>query len=479
MATNRARKPNKSYSPLTFSKFCRELVLDSGKNLKLETFQRTLLRDYFKGAMETVCILPKKNGKTTLLAALALYHLRHTEQAECVIAASSRDQAKILFNQAAKIVRASGLENEYDIKSGYREIRYQGDETCVMRVLAADADTADGVIPTLALVDELHRHRTADLYGVFADGLGPRNGQIITISTAGSDKESPLGQIREQAYEDYEVERVGPYRRAASEDGDFVLHEWALNDDEDVEDVDLVAEANPASWQTATALKRRKQKPSMTPWRWKRFACGIWTDAEEPWIQEAEWDGCKGEVKLDGASQWVLGVDIGQVFDSSAVVTVGLVDGKLHCRARIWAPEPDKPVAIGEVEAHVEAEAQGGKVREVAYDPFRFSRSAEMLEERGISVIDFPQTNSRMVPASNTLYDLIREGKIVHDGDPALRSHVLAGVASEVESGWRISKKRSRAKIDALVALAMAVDSAWQETETKRSVYEDRGLVSV
>ena len=48
-----------------------------------------------------------------------------------------------------------------------------------IRVLAADVDTADGVIPTLALVDELHRHASAGLYGVFRDGLGPRDGQMV------------------------------------------------------------------------------------------------------------------------------------------------------------------------------------------------------------------------------------------------------------------------------------------------------------
>lgn len=468
------RKGAKGYSVTDFKAFCARLKLDSGRFMRLEAFQRTILADYFAGARETVVIIPKKNGKTTLLAALALYHLQKTEFAECVIAAASRDQAEILFNQAVKIIRASGLEKEYDVKTGYREIRYRGDENWRLRVLAADANTADGVIPTLALVDELHRHKSAELYGVFADGLGPRDGQIITISTAGSDPESPLGLMRDQAYE-HGVERVGPYRRAAAPDGDFVLHEWALEETDDLDDMDVVAETNPASWQTAAALERRKRSPSMTPWRWKRFACGIWTDVEEPWITEEDWDACQGDVDLDRAKQWTLGVDIGQVFDSSAVVTLGLVDGKLHVRSRIWDPKPNKPVTIGEVESHVMDEAKSGKVLEVAFDQYRFNRSAEVLEEHGLKMSEFPY--GRMVGASNTLHDLIREGKIVHDGDPGLRRHVLAGVAAETDQGWRISKKKSRAKIDALVALAMAADTAWKVEEPKRSAYEDRGLV--
>jgi phage terminase large subunit-like protein len=464
-------KAKPAYSIPDFTRFCGSLTLDSGKKFKLETFQRTLLRDYFHGATETVVIVPKKNGKTTLLSALALYHLRKTPQAECVIAASSRDQAKILFNQAAKMVRASGLEGEFDIKSGYREIRYKGDENWVMRVLAADADTADGVIPTLALVDELHRHKSAELYGVFTDGLGPRDGQIITISTAGSDPESPLGVMRDQAYE-HGVDRIGPYRKAVSPDGSFVLHEWALDESDDLDDMELVAEANPASWQTPATLRRRRNSPSMTPWRWKRFACGIWTDVEEPWVDEAEWDACKGTVELDRAAHWTMGVDIGQVFDSSGVVTVGLVAGRLHVQARIWDPQPGKPITIGEVEAYVVAQAETGRVRQIGYDPMRFNRSAEVLEERGLEMIEFPQTHARMVPASNTLYDLVREGKIVHDGDLGLKRHVMSGVAAETDAGWRISKKKSRGKIDALIALALAVDLAWRVEEPKESEYD-------
>jgi hypothetical protein len=107
-----------------------------------------------------------------------------------------------------------------------------------------------------------------------------------------------------------------------------------LNDlrmDASLEDIELVAHANPATWQTPAALGRRLNSPSMTPWRWKRFARGIWTDVEEPWINEAEWDACAGALNLDLAPHCTLGVDIGQVFDSSAVAFVGFHGGGAPC----------------------------------------------------------------------------------------------------------------------------------------------------
>jgi hypothetical protein len=137
-------------------------------------------------------ILPKKNGKSTLVAALAIYHLLTTVDAEGYIAANARDQANIILNQARKFIRATpALQQRIEVQM--REIRKVGDEGFV-RVLAADKDTADGVIPTLAIIDELHRAKSTDLMGVFRDGLGPRDGKMITITTAGDNSESPLGE---------------------------------------------------------------------------------------------------------------------------------------------------------------------------------------------------------------------------------------------------------------------------------------------
>jgi phage terminase large subunit-like protein len=89
-----------------FARFCRALVLDNGNAMLLEDFQRDMLADYFDGAVETLILLPKKNGKSTLLAAIALYHLITTPDAECVVGAASRDQATILYDQAAGFVDA-------------------------------------------------------------------------------------------------------------------------------------------------------------------------------------------------------------------------------------------------------------------------------------------------------------------------------------------------------------------------------------
>src|SRR6266540_5241628 len=152
-----------------YAKFCGKLKIESGQLFRLHAFQRHLLADYFSGTRQTVAIIPKKNGKTTLVAALALYHLWYTENADGIVVAAARDQAAKILDQMRMFVRSSD-ELAAELKVTQRTIanpKLNGK----IEVRASDVDKVDGVLPTLAIIDELHRHRTAELYGVISDGL--------------------------------------------------------------------------------------------------------------------------------------------------------------------------------------------------------------------------------------------------------------------------------------------------------------------
>src|SRR6185436_18887295 len=145
-----------------------------------------------------------------LLAALALYHLLMTPNAEAVIGASSREQAALLHRQATMLIERAGLDRRalpgdrreptrypgvFEVREGMHVIRFESGR---LRVMPHEVRTADGVIPTLALVDELHRHPTGELYRIYRNGL-LAGGQMITISTAGASLDSPLGKLLEKA----------------------------------------------------------------------------------------------------------------------------------------------------------------------------------------------------------------------------------------------------------------------------------------
>ena len=416
----------------------------------------------FAGARETLCLLPKKQGKTTLMSALALYHLLSTPDADCVIAAASRDQASIMLRQAQGFIRRSeGLKERLLVKQ--REIVHRVHDGRI-RILASDVDTADGVIPTLALVDELHRHKSADLYGVFRDGLGPRDGKLVTITTAGADQNSVLWKMRQKAI-DSGVTREGAYMRAGT--GAFVLHEWSLEPDQDLDDVELVKTANPLSVMTVERLRERHDSPSMAPWQWARFACNVWTQGEEAWLPIGVWDSHRRKGAIpEGAAVW-LGIDLGLKHDSAAIVAVS-EESEKHYRAEaviLTPPGDGESLDIAEVEAAVRRAAEKWDVQAAAYDPWRFERSAQILGDEGLLMVEYPMTNVRMAPASEALHEAIMAGLIVHSGDEALASHVNAGVPTETERGWRLTKRKAKDKIDALIALVMAYDIASRKPE--------------
>lgn len=452
------------------------LRLESGAPLVVEDFQRTILTDFFEGATESLILIPKKNGKSTLIAALALFHLATTPDAETVVVAASRDQAGVLFGQSAGFVRRSSWLRKR-MRPTLRELRSRTDAGRV-RVLAADANTADGVIPSLAIVDELGRHKSAELYSVLRDGLGPRNGQLLAISTAGDDEDSPLGLMRAQAHQMKDQRRDGCYRYARSEDKSFVLHEWALSPEDDRDDLRLVKSANPASWQTEEALRRRFESPSMTSWAWARFACGVWLVGQDSAIAPKEWaacevTGCEIPADQDGV---IVGIDLGWKWDTTAMVPIARMGEVVRVHKPTVLVPPQDGTSLDAEEVFDAAAAMRERWPDCTFvlDP---EAGGEQLAQRidrelGGELLTHSQRNRPMSAASQILSEQIAAEMLEHPGDEELTRHVLAASAKFVGTGWRLVKRRkSPLPIDASVALAMAlrVLAVGEETATESS----------
>lgn len=446
-----------------FARFCRALTLENGRPMTLEAFQRQMLADYFAGVVETLVLLSKKNGKTTLLAALALYHLITTADAECVIGATSRDQATILYDQAAGFVgRSERLGRRVQVQRGYRQIRSRRDAGRI-RVLAADVDTADGIIPTLALVDELGRHRSAELYAIFRHGLGPRDGQMLAISVAGESVTSPLGQMRQAAYQLPHLERDGRYVYARSLDNGFALHEWALDPEDDPDDVAIVKEVNPSSWQTVAKLAQAHDSPSTLPWEWRRFVCGIWTGAGGLWMAPDLWHSCAIADGLEPGDRIALGFDGSRYGDSTALVGCRLEDGLLQPLGVWEAPRGGGAweVPTGEVDRAVaEAMEEYAVVRGYFDPPLWQSEIDSWAREYGDPAITrYPTNRSRFMGAVERFRtDLLGEG-IPHTGSEVLTRHVLNAQMREVRGGYWLDKGAAAEKIDAAVAAVLAYEA--------------------
>jgi phage terminase large subunit-like protein len=109
-------------------------------------------------------------------------------------------------------------------------------------------------------------------------------------------------------------------------------------------------------------------------------------------------------------------------------------------------------------------------VIEIAYDPAYFQRSAEVLADDALPMVEFPQTGSRMIPACGHTYEMIINGRIAHDGSPNFTDQVLSAAQRMTDQGWRLSKGKSKRKIDACIAMVMAVDRATRRAEEQGTI---------
>lgn len=481
-ASGRAKKKPLEVNTLAhFIEFCRRfVVLDNGKPLELEPFQRAILVGYFDGVTEIVVLLPKKNGKTTLLAALALYHLIYTPDAACYIAASAKDQARILYEQACGFVtrrdaggrflpQAKSLQKRVILRGGTKEIRSRRDSGFI-RVVSGDKDTVDGVIPTLALVDELHRHKDGgELYGVLADGLGPREGQIITISTAGQTLRSVLGRIREASHKLVGIKRDGKHTFVRSANGQFEFHEWALEPDENANDLRLVKQANPLKANTVEKLRQRKKSPAMRGTRWARFACGQWVQGEDAALSAIDWGNAgRAKLKLRKQPGIYLGLDVANRWDTTAVVPGEPhdevdVEVEVKGHTRIWrrykrvrfgAPTVLVPPRNGQalrrektIEAVLDFKRQGYVILGVIFDRNAGGEAiAQDLEEKhGLTVIQHSQDPAPMAEAAMALAEAVSAGEVEHPNDPEFNRQMLAAKAKTTSGEkWRFVAPEQR-----------------------------------
>lgn len=459
-----------------FREWAAGLILDTGRAWELEPFQEAFLTDVFAGYTECWLVVPEGNGKTTTLAGLALYHCEHTLSGQVAVAASSREQAEIMFRQAEGFVlRTPRLKGVFRPQEGYRRVRCDGMGSRI-QIYAADDRHGDGIIPTLALVDELHRHKDLKLYRVWRGKLEKRGGQIATISTAGepgSEFETTRERIRQSASD---VQREETFVRAAGEG--IVLHEWAVPEDGDVDDIELVKRANPFAGVTADALRVKRDSPTMTLAHWRRFVCNLPTRSTIAAIQEREWHNAATSERIPAGAPIRAGMDVGWQWDTTAIVPFWWRDDRFRLLgpATILEPPRDGSQLDPNRIKHALSElAARYRLTTVVMDSARAEDIAAWIQdELGVQVVYRAQTSKPQAEDFERFMSALREGWLYHCADEGLRRHALNAVTRLLPDGGskfaRISETRQGGNqdarvIDALVAAAMVHSHAVAEHE--------------
>jgi phage terminase large subunit-like protein len=431
------------------------LAFCAAAGLPVEPFQRKIARAAFGPERELVVLLPRGNGKSRLAGALAVHHLLTVPRPAVYVAAASRDQARVVFEYARDLATHDAVAQQVTVR--HLELRACGG---YLRVLASDAALLHGLTPSLAIVDELHAFRDAAVYLALRTAMLKRpDARMLTISTAAQGAGSPLGRLRQRALAQPQVRRRGALTDARGPA--LRMLEWAVPDEASIADMRRVKQANPASWLTPDAL--REQREAVPELAFRRFHCGQWTAREGAWLPPGAWQACAGEVRFEpGEPVWV-GVDVGGERSKSAVVWV-TADLRVGCQVY----EGDEGVL--RCAERVRDLARELAVMEIAFDPWRFTQAALEFEREGLPAVAFPQTDARMIPASQRLYDAVLEGRLTHPDDAELNQHAACAVARHSRRGWRLDKTERSDAIDALVALCMAVERAEQRPEPARLV---------
>lgn len=467
----------------------------------IEPWSRFILREVFEtGRVELLVLLPKGNGKTTLFGLLAVFHLLVRRNANCFIGAADKEQASEMYRFASHFASHPDLRKLLLIRASTKEIRSRRDQGFI-RVLASDDSKSGGkrqaFNPTLALIDELHAHENDNLYVAMRSGLFKNKGLMVTITTAGWDQEgSTLGTLRAQMLrldeEGGTVKRGMTITRNAqprkskdgrlticrTKTGNSVMVEWACRPDDDLADMRIVKLCNPASYVTIGSLLDALEAPGITPAQFARYRANVWSQPDDSVITEQSWDARNtGATIPDDAEVWLV-VDAANKSDSAALTMLWRRDdGVIVPKSHVWAIAsskagvPDPPAhtlvrgrrTIGQAvirDRILEIDRSDRTVLGVIFDPMLFAESAELLEEEGLTMEEFPQSNERLCPASEAVYAAVHEGVIEHDGDPVLRAHVTAAAAKPIGERWRFSKARSRRCIDALMTLVFGLDQA-------------------
>ncbi|CAB4198356.1 COG4626 Phage terminase-like protein, large subunit [uncultured Caudovirales phage] len=451
------------------AKFSEEWIVQTkgrwaGDLLKLEPWQRAFLDELFlqyddgeQVYREALLGISRKNGKSTLSAAIALYMLLASgEQGpEVYVAAGSKDQARIVFNQAREFVDASPRLRDW--LQPQRDVILCRANNGVLRVLSSDAGHQYGLNPSGVVIDELWVHQNPDLYYALTTGqLARENPLVVSITTAGFDRDSICYNLYERGKR---LEDAGGLKAMREEA--FLFKWYEAPPDATINDHGGWKAANPSSWIKAIDLQRESQRLPESVFR--RLHLNQWTESEDAWIKPHEWDVCKGTPVFDPQQPSYMGVDVGIRRDSAAIIWAQWHGDALHIGELVLTPEEQgESFGVADVRGAIVNEAKRHQqIREIAFDPWSFRESAEILAESGLPMVEFPQNNSRMSPASENLYELVKEQRLVHDGNRVLRSHVLSAVVAPTDrGGWRISKRKSLERIDAAISLAMAADRA-------------------
>lgn len=490
----------------------------AGKRFDLLPWQEQIVRDLFGIVKEdgnrqflTAYIeIPKKNGKSELAAAIALYLLYADNEASAEVygAACDRNQASIVFDVAKQMVQMSRpLEKRSKIMGATKRI-VNYSNAGFYQVLSAETGTKHGLNVSGLVFDEIHAQPNRHLYDVLTKGSGDAREQplFFIITTAGTDRNSICYELHTKALD---------ILNGRKKDTSFYPVVYGLSDEDDWNDEANWRRANPSLGHTIGIDRVREayQQALDNPAEenvFKQLRLNMWTSSSVAWIPEHVYAKGNDPIQYDslkGRSCYA-GLDLSSTSDITAFVLVfpprfeeenyivlpyfWLPEDTLELRCRrdhvlydVWERHgyikttEGNVVHYGFIEKFIEDLSEIYHIKEIAYDRWNATQMVQNLEGMGLTMIPFGQGYKDMSPPSKELFKLMMEGKIQHGGHPVLKWMGQNVVMRQDPAGnIKPDKEKSVEKIDGIVALIMGLDRCIRHQGESGSVYDERGILS-
>jgi len=489
----------------------------AGRPITLEPWQKFIVGCLFgwkqksddtRKYREAYIEVARKNGKTTLMAPIALYGMKFDNEpgAEIYSAATTRDQAKEIFSPAKRMVQKSDYINDVEV---YKNNLSHVESFSKFEPLSSDYDTLEGKNIHMGLVDELHAHPDSGVWDVLADGTGSRREPLmIAITTAGFNQESFCYK-----YRNYCVDMLDPNKEDFTDDSQFA-YIAELDEDDDWTDESNWVKANPNINVSVKKdnIKRRINKAKRMPAQRNRIICkrlNIWTNAESRWMDMTEWDDSAGyeldefeqiKQELEGEPCYG-GLDLSNKIDITAYIKLFkrnkyyiiipeffIPEDTIQKRSKqdgvpydVWARKgyinttPGNVVDYSYIEQLILNDYKKYYIKEIAHDRWGATQLAQRLNEKGITMVPTGQGYKSMSEPMKELEKLVLENKAVHFGHPVLRWMVDNVIAkTDPAENVKPDKSKSKERIDGVVALIMSLDRIIRRED--KSIYEDRGI---
>lgn len=432
--------------------------------------------------------LARANGKSPLAAGIGMYGLTldGEQGAQIYSAATTRDQAKIVFNDAVHMAEKSPSLWPRLTKT-VNNLAYIANGS-YFRPLAADSSKMDGLRVHIALVDELHEHPNGEVMAKLRTGMKSTQPLLFAITTAGYDRNSVCYEEHDHAVKVLE---------GVIDNDSYFAFIATLDEEDDWLDEACWPKANPSLGVTVRleTLREEAELAKQIPGQqnsFKRLRLNIWTEQASRWLDMAVWDaGAEPFEKEDlKGRRCFAGLDLAKTRDLSALVLLFPPEKegeKWKVLPRFWCPEEDIRVRSNRdrvpydvwvqqgliettpgnttdhrfITAALIEEASKYNIIELAFDRSFFEGRAEDWQDEGMTVIPFGQGFMSMAPPTFELERLLLAGDLQHGGNPVLRwmaSNVT--VRSDPAGNLKPDKEKSIEKIDGIVALVMALGRA-------------------